>query len=133
MTPNSGFVRFIQGTDPAGTYKTVYTAGTAGSECFSYIISQNDQSQTHYLYTQIFRGGVGYIMSSYLTVIGTGGPLIFGPPVDLFSGQNFQGLGRDLNGNSYLFLAPGDTLRATFLTNLSSNSEIDLMIQCRDL
>ena len=34
QTPNRGVVQFLQGTDSAGTYKTLYTAGTNGSICF---------------------------------------------------------------------------------------------------
>lgn len=32
QTPNRGIVQFLQGTDTAGTYKTIYTAGANGSK-----------------------------------------------------------------------------------------------------
>src|SRR5271165_5399153 len=42
QTPNRGIVQFLQGTDSAGTYKTLYTGGSNGSKCTGMYITSND-------------------------------------------------------------------------------------------
>src|ERR1700727_2044141 len=42
QTPNRGVVQFLQGTDSAGTYKTLYTAGANGSKCNAMWSTNND-------------------------------------------------------------------------------------------
>ena len=60
QTPNRGIVQFLQGTDNAGTYKTLYTAGANGSRCYGMLMNSNDTSTTHLVTVQIVNSAVKY-------------------------------------------------------------------------
>src|SRR5262249_17332419 len=44
QTPALGLVQFLQGTDSAGAYKTVYTCGSNGSKIVAMVASSSDGS-----------------------------------------------------------------------------------------
>ena len=46
---NRAIVQFLQGTDVAGTYKTLYTAGANGSRCVALQSTNTDGSATQVL------------------------------------------------------------------------------------
>ena len=72
QTPNRGLAQFLQGTDAAGTYKTIYTGGANGSKCFSLFSTNNDASATHLLTVQIYSGSVYYGGEAVTTALNAG-------------------------------------------------------------
>ena len=131
QTPNRGIVQFLQGTDSAGTYKTLYTGGSNGSKCFGLWETNNDASATHLITVQVVNGGVKYGGVAVTTASSDG--FVNGvPPKNLMSPSNWPGLPLDSDSNPYFILASGDTLQATFATALTSTDLIDLISVCSD-
>ena len=131
QTPNRGVVQFLQGTDSAGTYKTLYTAGTNGSKCFGLTTTNNDGSATHLLTVQTVNATVKY-GGVAITSVESAGFATATPPQSLMSSTNWPGLPVDSDGNPYLMLISGDTLQATFATNLTSTDVINMYVTCVD-
>ena len=127
QTPNNGKQNFIQGTDSAGTYKTLYTAGANGSKCTGISASNNDASATHILTFEIVNGGNTYHTVTITTV---------SPGAGAYSTASvlaaWAGLPSDSDGNSFIFLVSGDVLKATFATALTASDEIDMVATCAD-
>lgn len=127
QTPNRGVVQFLQGTDVAGTYKTLYTAGANGSKCQALWENNNDASATHLVTVEIVNSAVKYGAVAVTTAVNDGYANGV-PPKNLMWG----GLPIDSDGNSFFFLASGDTLQATFATALTSSTKINLVTICAD-
>lgn len=131
QTPNRGIVQFLQGTDSAGTYKTVYTAGTNGSKLIGLFTTNNDASTTHLLTCQIVNGGVKYggiaitSVSSAGFVSGTGAQ-------NMLSSAIWPGLPVDSDGNPFLYLVSGDTVQCTYATALTSTDLINVIAVAAD-
>lgn len=129
QTPKITPQNFVQGTDSAGTYKTLFTAGTDGSKITGIVASSTDGSATHVLTLVLTRSATDYIIGSYTIPInsGTSGSAV---NVDLLNGgpaNLIVGLPVDNDGQKYLFLESGDTLRATFATALTSSTRINII------
>jgi|SRR6185312_14076149 len=131
QTPNRGIVQFLQGTDSAGTYKTLYTAGSNGSICFGLSMSNNDGSATHLVTVQLVNGGVKY-GGTALTTVSSAGFASGTPAQALMTPSVWPGLLSDVTGNEYIMLVSGDTIQATFATALTSATLINLEISCVD-
>jgi len=131
QTPNRGRVQFLQGTDSAGTYKTLYTAGVNGSKCFGLFETNNDASATHLVTVQVFNALVGY-GGVAVTTASSDGFANATPPKAFMSPTNWPGLPVDSNGNPYINLISGDTIQATFATALTSTDVVNLYISCTD-
>jgi hypothetical protein len=119
---------FVQGTDAAGTYKTIYTAGANGSKVTGIIVATDDGSATHVLTLVLTRSATDYYIGAYTLPIssGTSGAAA---NVDMLNGgpsSLIVGLPRDNDGQKYLFLKSGDTLRMTFATALTAGKRIDV-------
>ena len=131
QTPNRGVVQFLQGTDSAGTYKTLYTAGTNGSMCFGMWMSTNDGTATHLVTVQLVNSAVKYGGTAITTVLSAG--FATGVPSQaVMTPAIWPGLYSDIIGNEYLFLVSGDTIQATFATALTSSTVINLSVSCVD-
>lgn len=132
QTPNRGIVQFLQGTDAAGTYKTLYTAGAnAGSKCTAVWETNNDGTATHLVTLEVVNGGVKYGGVAMATVINDG--YATGVPAkNLMASTNWPGLPLDSDGNPFVFLAVGDTLQATYATALTTSDKINLEAVCVD-
>lgn len=128
QTPNIGAQTFIQGTDTAGTFKTIYTGGTNGSKCVGLMAASND-TVAHVLTVRITHSS---------TAIPMVGPTITGAAnyasggLNLMQSQNWPGLPIDSDGNPFFYLASGDVLAATFATALTSTDQINFMAVCAD-
>lgn len=131
QTPKDALVQFLQGTDSAGTYKTLYTAGTNGSVCKAMWTDNNDASATHLLTVQIVNTSVKY-GGVALTSVESAGFVSGTPPQSLMSPSVWPGLPLDQNGNPYIYLSSGDTIQATFATSLTSSDWIDIHAVCAD-
>lgn len=127
QTPKLGLNNFVEGTDAAGTYKTIYTAGASGSKIVS-VTATNDDSVSHLMTLSVTRSGVDYVIGAALcqAVAGTGG----NSPLDLFAGASSGNtpiaLPKDNDGQRYILLQSGDTLRATFATVLTSGKRLSV-------
>jgi hypothetical protein len=131
QTVNRGKVQFLQGTDTAGTYKTLYAAGANGSKCFGMFETNNDGSATHLVTVQVFNGGVAY-GGVAVTSASSDGFANATPAKNLMSPANWPGLPVDANGNPFIYLASGDTLQATFATALTSMDVLNIYVNCVD-
>lgn len=128
---NRGIVQFLQGTDAAGTYKTVYTAGANGSRCNGLWMSTTDGTTTHLVTVQIVNSTVKYGGVAVTTVLGSGFTTAV-PPQNMFSPTVWVGLPLDQFSNPYLQLISGDTLQVTFATALTAATVINLVASCSD-
>lgn len=131
QTPNRGVQSFVAGTDAAGTYKTVYTAGTNGSKCTGMWMTNSDGSATHLVTVQIVNAAKFFGGVSVTTVLGAGFNAGV-PPQSLMSAAVWPGLPTDNNGNPTLILVSGDTIQATYATALTASSQINIEVTCSD-
>ncbi len=129
QTPKITPQNFVQGTDSAGTYKTIYTAGSNGSKIVAINVTTDDGSATHVLSLALTRSATDYIIGAYTLPVnsGTDGSaagvnMLNGGPSNLITA-----LPSDNDGQKYLFLESGDTLRMTFATSLTSSKRINVV------
>lgn len=139
VTPNSAVTpqtpkitpqNFVQGTDSAGTFKTIYTAGANGSKITGINVTTDDGSATHVLTLSLTRSATNYALTAYTLPVnsGTDGST---SAIDLLAGGPnglLPGLPVDNDGQRYLFLESGDTLRMTFATALTASKRIDVAV-----
>ncbi len=131
QTPNRGVVQFLQGTDNAGTYKTLYTGGTNGSRCYGMLMNNNDTSTTHLVTVQIVNATVKYGGAALTTTLDAGFANS-STAQPLMSSSVWPGLPVDQYGNPYIQLVSGDTIQATFGTALTTSTLINLFVSCSD-
>lgn len=131
QTPNRGIVQFLQGSDSAGTYKTLYTASANGSRCYGMFLTSNDAT-AHVVTVQIVNGGVKYGGVSITTSTTLPGFANAVPAINPMSAGNWPGLPVDANGNPYIQIISGDTIQATFATALTSTDFINIVAICAD-
>jgi hypothetical protein len=131
QTPTRGIVQFLQGTDNAGTYKTLYTAGTNGSKCNALWLTTDDGTASHLVTVQLTNGGIRYGGVAVATTFGQG--FVSGtPPLNLMAPTLWPGLPLDSDGNPYIQLMTGDSIQATYATALTAATRINLIISCGD-
>lgn len=131
QTPTLGVVQFLQGTDVAGTYKTLYTGAANGSKIIGIWETNNDASATHLVTVQIVRSAVKY-GGMAITTANSDGFANGAPAKNLMSAANWPGLPLDSDGNPYFFLESGDLLQATFATALTATDVINLTCVAAD-
>lgn len=120
QTPKLALVQFLQGTDVAGTYKTLYTGGANGSKISALYANTNDGSASHLVTCELVRSAVLY-GGVAVTVAVNSGYANAAPAINLMSTTNWPGLPFDGNGNPYIFLSgAGDTVQCTFATALTA-------------
>jgi hypothetical protein len=135
QTPNTGIVSFVQGTDSAGTYKLLYSAGANGSRCNGVWETNNDGSATHLVTLQVATSttpGTGLSGGMAITTASNDGFANAVPAKNLISAANWPGLPIDQYGNPYVQLKSGQALQATFATALTASDQINLMASCQD-
>ena len=131
QTPNRGIAQFLQGTDTAGTYKTVYTAGTNGSKIVGLYMTNNDGSATHLVTCQVVNSAVKYGGVS-LTTVSSAGYATATPAQNLLASSNWAGPPLDSDGNPYIYMVSGDTLQCTYATALTSSDFINVYVVAAD-
>lgn len=131
QTPTRGVVQFLQGTDTAGTYKTLYTGGTNGSKCYGGYLTSNDPA-SHLVTLQVVNATIKYGGAALNTGTTLPGFANGVPAIAFMSASNWPGLPIDNSGNPFLFLATGDTLQATFATVLTASDFVNLHVTCAD-
>lgn len=131
QTPNRGVVQFLQGTDTAGTYKTLYTGGSSGSIVKAIVATSNDPSVAHVVTCQIVNSTVKYGGVAANVPVNSGFSNTI-PPVNLLSAVNWVGLPIDSDGNPFFYLVSGDTLQCTFATSLTTSDLINVYAVAAD-
>jgi hypothetical protein len=131
QTPKLAVVQFLQGTDSAGTYKTLYTGGTNGTKVSGMWVTSNDASAAHLLTCQLVRSAVFY-GGMAITVAVNSGYANGAPAISLMSSTNWPGLPIDGNGNPYLYLSSGDTIQCTFATAITSTDMVNVAATVSD-
>lgn len=130
QTPKNGLVQFLQGTDVAGTYKTLYTGSANGSKIMSIVATTNDPSATHLLTCQVVNGGVFYGGTAATIAVSTGFANA-AYPLNIIS--TWTGLPVDSDGNPFLYLkSASDTLQCTFATAITATDVINIMATAAD-
>lgn len=134
QTPKVTPQNFVQGTDSAGTYKTLHTAGSNGSKVTGINVTTDDGSATHVLTLALTRSATNYVIGAYTLPVnsGTDGStvgvnMLAGGPAGLI-----PGLPLDSDGQPYLLMESGDTLRLTFATALTAGKRIDVVTIASD-
>lgn len=131
QAPKLGLQSFIEGTDSAGTYKTVYTGGANGSKCSALVASSTDASAAHLVTIRIQRGAANY--DAVASSVGqSAGTLSGTPPLNLMAPGTWSGLPFDSDGNPFIYLQSGDLIQATFGSALTASSQINIIAVCAD-
>jgi hypothetical protein len=127
QTPDVQVQNFVQGTDSALTYKTVFTPGANGSRLYAIFESNNDGSATHLVSCEIYVGSVAYVFTA-TTTASSDGFANATPAKNLLTTTTMPGLKVDSNGNSYLELSSSsDLVKCTFATALTSSTLINII------
>ena len=126
QTPNVAVQNFVQGTDSAGTYKTVFTAGSNGSVVRGMMVTSTDSTTTHLVTCAVVRSATNYIFTAFTAPLGAG-TTITNPAVAPLTATITPGLQLDADGNPTLYLKSGDTLACTYATTLTSTTQINVV------
>lgn len=130
QTPNRGLVRFVGTTDATATLKTLYTAGTNGSDITG-LWGVNAGATAHNVTLAIVNSSTTYQLNvvNLGTQAGNNGTAV---PVSFLAPANWPGLPQDSNGNPLLRLVSGDTLGAEYATAQASTETISLFCVAAD-
>ena len=121
---------YVQGTDTAGTYKTIYTGGANGSKIVAIWAGTNDDVShlvivRHSSSTSDHCATNGTCSSgAAVTVAASSGYAASTPVINMVSTTNWPGLPADTDGNPFMFLSDNtQTIEATFATAFSTAGE----------
>jgi hypothetical protein len=134
QTPNIKCVQFLQGTDAAATYKTVYAGGTNATKIVGLYATSFDPSASHLLTVQISSSSSGHCSPATscfggmaITLPVSAGSANAVPALNLISSVNWPGLPRDSDGNPFIYLPTTSyTIEATFTTSLTASDWINV-------
>jgi hypothetical protein len=129
QTPRLEKTRFVQGTDAAGTYKTLFTAAGGGARCHGISITSTDTAVAHVVTIEIFTGANPF-GGTAVTVPVLAGFSSTVPPVAALTPTTWPGAPSDADGNSYITLVSGDSLQATYATALTAATRINVQAFC---
>lgn len=140
QTPKIGKVQFLQGTDTAGTYKTVMTGGSNGSKIVGMYVTTNDASATHLMTIEVSSSTSAHCSPSTscfggvsFTLAVSSGFANAAPAVNAMSPSIWPGLPRDSDGNPFLYLPDATyTIEATFATALTAAKWINIVVVYAD-
>ena len=132
QTPNNGKVQFTN-ADAINTVKTLYTAGANGSKCNSIWLTSTENGSSRTATVEISNGGVQYGGFTMGTSTSQPGYANSVSPVVGLQPATISGAPIDSNGNAYLYLAPGDTLKVTLGgTQVSAGKWFNVVVFCVD-
>ena len=120
---------FIQGTDSAGTYKTIYTGDADGSKVVAVWAGTNDDvshlvTVRHSTSTADHCATNGTCGSGASATVAATAGYADGVPVENMLGTNWPGLPSDSDGNLFIYISDNtQTLEATFATAFSTAGE----------
>ena len=128
QTPNVGKIQFLQGTDSAGTYKTLYVGGSNGTKITGIYLTSFDPSASHLVTIQLSSSASAHCSPATscfggmaITLPVNSGSANAAPAVNAMSSANWPGLPRDSDGNPYIYLPSASyTLEMTYATAITS-------------
>ena len=110
------------------TLKTLITAPANGVRVDSILISSTDTSARD-LQLVVTISSVDYVLGT-LQIPANAGFTNAVPTVGAFQHSQLVGLNTDVNGNKFLFLASGATLKVKALTTVTAAKAISVIAQC---
>jgi hypothetical protein len=129
---------FVQGTDTAGVYKTIFTGGASGSKVIGIYITNTDGTASHHMIAQYSNSTTDHCATA--TTCGGGQQttpdLNAGFVID--TGANdvideWNGLPQDSDGNKFIYVTDNtDTLEMTFETALTASTKISVVVMAVD-
>lgn len=126
QTPKINVVQFLQGTDSAGTYKTVYTGSANGSKIVALWMNNNDPSATHLVTCQVVRSAVFYGGVAITSVVNAGYANA-ALPQNMMIPTLWPGLPLDSDGNPFIYLSSAsDSIQCTFATAITATDAVNV-------
>lgn len=126
QTPKTGAAQLVNGTlGPSA----VYAGGANGSKCFG-LFTTNTDTAAETLTIDIFNGTTAFQSVVIATVIGAG-TVNATPAQALMSSGVWPGLAVDGNGNPFIYLPSGWSLRAT-ASAVTSTKVLNVAATCQD-
>jgi hypothetical protein len=124
---------FVEGTDVAGTYKTVITGSSGGTKVLGVSVSNTDTVATHLINLQLSTSTSDHCASATtcapLQAFGTDLGAGFSNDIGTMSFMgDINGLPTDSDGNNYIFLDATQTLEITFATALTASTRINVYV-----
>lgn len=119
----------IQNSDASGLISVV-AGGTNGSKIESLIVSSTDTSARD-INIYMTNGAVDYLLTTISIPINSGNTNAI-PPVDILRSGQFPGLARDSNGNPYIYVENGSTLKIAATTTVTTAKIIAALAQGGD-
>jgi hypothetical protein len=134
QNPGGKAIQFTNSSTP-GTYTVLYTAGQSnsnnqGSKCLQILASSNDASATHLLTMSLYDGTTDHVIEA-LTIPATASSTTLPgmsagvPPFALLS-TSYITLPVDSDGNPFIYIPNGYSLRFTFATTITSADVINV-------
>lgn len=112
--------------DSANTKKTIATAGSDGSKVVGINITSTETANARVAQLWLTRSATSYLLGSINVPVNSG----FDGTVAAVNAINqtiMPSLPIDNDGQPYLFLESGDTLQASFTTQIASGKEADVV------
>lgn len=128
--PRCEVQNFVQGTDTAGTLKTIFTPDAVaanGAKVTAVILSTDDGTAAHDVGIFLTRSGTDYLLGTVNVPINAGNSASV-PGVSGLDVAIIPGLPIDNDGQAYLLLEDGDLLKATFATALTAGKRINAVV-----
>lgn len=143
QTPKIVTTHFVQGTDAAGTYKTIYTGGANGSKILGIWVTTTDGTASHLVTVAMSSSTSSHCGTmatsttcapgAAVTVALNSGFAASTPAVNLLSQTNWPGLPLDSEQNPFLFLSDNtQTIELTFATALTASTKLSVTVIAAD-
>ena len=144
QTSKTTTTHFVQGTDTAGTYKTIYVpTSTSGSRIVGIWVTTTDGSLSHLVTVAVSSSTSSHCGTmatsttcapgAAVTVAANSGFAASTPAVNLLTSTNWPGLPVDSDGNPYLALSDNtQTIELTFATALTSSTKLSVTVIASD-
>lgn len=110
--------------------KTLYTAGANGSRIENVSVTNTDTAG-YTLNIYITQGGTDYLLGTVSLPLSAGNTTA-APTFNLLTNSNFAVLCKDANGNSYLYLSSGSTLKAAVTVAVTAAKTVTFLTQGGD-
>ena len=109
----------------ASALKTLVTGATNGTKIESITVASTDTAARDLQFT-ITISAVTYVLATVSIPANSGNTNAL-PAIDILRNAQWPGLAYDSNGNKYLYIASGSTLKINTLTTVTTAKEIDVL------
>jgi hypothetical protein len=128
QTLTTGTAAITNGT--ASSLVTLYTAGTNGSKIENISVTNTD-TNPYTVQVTVTISATNYLLGS-ISVPASTGNTASAPGLNILANSNFLPLNKDSNGNAYLYLASGDTLKVNSTSTVTSSQQLTFIAQACD-